>query len=74
MQMILRSGIYILLFNAVLFLIALVWYLTIGRHQKDANEFEDYMGYLFSHVKIRDPWILSGDKWVNTSQNPSPSI
>jgi hypothetical protein len=64
MDTILRIGFYILVLNVGLILIISLWYLTIGRHQKEANEFEDYIAYLFNHDKVRDPWILSGDKWV----------
>ena len=66
MDTILRIGFYILVFNVGFILIISLWYLTIGRHQKKADKFEEYVTWLFSHVNVRDPWILSGDKWIKT--------
>ena len=64
MDTLLRIGFYILAFNAVLLVVVLLCYLVIGRHRNRAHEFEEYLTYLFSHKKVRDPWILIDDKWV----------
>jgi hypothetical protein len=75
MDTILRIGVYILVFYAVLLVVGLLWYLMIGRHRKIKVDFEEFVSSLFSHGTICDPYILRNGKWVKTnkaSQNPSP--
>jgi hypothetical protein len=77
METILRIGLYILAFNAVLFVIGLLWYFMVGRHREIRKvDFEEYVASLFHKGKIRDPQILRNGKWVKTkksSKNSSPT-
>jgi hypothetical protein len=77
MELTLQLFFYVLAFNAVIILLAFLWYLKTARHQKIAVDFEEYIASLPRNAKICDPYIFVDGKWVKTnksSQNTSPSL
>lgn len=64
---------YLLGFNAVIVVMALSFYLLIGRRQKIKVDFEEYLASLPRDTIIRDPYVLVDGKWVKSNQWPSNS-
>jgi hypothetical protein len=70
MELTLKLVYYLLGFNAVIVVMALSFYLLIGRRQKIRVDFEEYLASLPRDTVIRDPYVLVDGKWVPS--NPCP--
>jgi len=70
MELTLKLVYYLLGFNAVIVVMALSFYLLIGRRQKIKVDFEEYLASLPRDTVIRDPYILVDGKWVKSNQCP----